>query len=391
MQRSHTLPSDLSAKSDRPTTPPLNTIEMLDLVDSPVLPSPSQLPVKKAKTRTTKMPAFTRATRGTSVTSSPDKSRQTTLDAWRSSEAPSPTRCRRTTPSANTVSLAQSPGLRPPREEVDTLDLTFSSPLAVPPPTQKTRTTGPTRSAATCKARPPLLSISSNGSHHSSRSSRSNSSGPTTIPTLNTKPKTRTDLTNIPQTRRTSPRFQKSELAPLEIDSLDLTIISPPPRSPKNLPSYPEFDALDLTQLESAPRPIATRSPSIEIETLEQTEVVPSPPPTAPVASWCFTNTQAAASISTVITSVSSPSRQIDGSGQGQISTPAPLKNQVKRKREIVLRKSLVGAWDFAEIDSPTSLERRIAQDSGKGNDSGSKGQSRRRWRESEVEILDLT
>lgn len=77
MHRSKTLPASLGSPSERPgTPPPLDTIEILDLLSSPVHPSPSQLPAKKAKTGN-----IGRAPRGMSVTSSPGKSRQTTLDA----------------------------------------------------------------------------------------------------------------------------------------------------------------------------------------------------------------------------------------------------------------------------------------------------------------------
>ena len=83
MQRSKTLPTDLSTELDRSDTPPLpDTVETLDLAESPMQQSPSQLCSKKAKTWTTKM------SRETSVTASPSKGRQTTLDTWRESQTP---------------------------------------------------------------------------------------------------------------------------------------------------------------------------------------------------------------------------------------------------------------------------------------------------------------
>jgi Holliday junction resolvase YEN1 len=48
------------------------------------------------------------------------------------------------------------------------------------------------------------------------------------------------------------------------------------------------------------------------------------------------------------------------------------------------LRKSLAGAWDFVDVDSPQKA------DGGEG-DMVLKGKERRKWRESEVELLDLS
>jgi Holliday junction resolvase YEN1 len=51
-----------------------------------------------------------------------------------------------------------------------------------------------------------------------------------------------------------------------------------------------------------------------------------------------------------------------------------------KKKRQIMLRKSLAGAWTYVDAESP-------AKDAGVVL----KGKERRRWRESEVEVLDLS
>jgi Holliday junction resolvase YEN1 len=48
------------------------------------------------------------------------------------------------------------------------------------------------------------------------------------------------------------------------------------------------------------------------------------------------------------------------------------------------LRKSIVGAWDFVDVDSPEKTGDSVAGVVLKGKD-------RRKWRESAVEVLDLT
>jgi Holliday junction resolvase YEN1 len=56
-------------------------------------------------------------------------------------------------------------------------------------------------------------------------------------------------------------------------------------------------------------------------------------------------------------------------------------KEREKRKRQIILRNSVAGAWAFADVDSPQKV----------GDGAVLKGKDRRMWRESEVELLDLS
>jgi Holliday junction resolvase YEN1 len=65
------------------------------------------------------------------------------------------------------------------------------------------------------------------------------------------------------------------------------------------------------------------------------------------------------------------------------MSPPAAWKAREKRKRQIILRKSVAGAWDFVDVDSP--------QKGDNAADVVLKGKDRRKWRESEVELLDLS
>jgi Holliday junction resolvase YEN1 len=345
IQRSKTLPTDLAAEVGRSDSPPLmDTIETLDLANSPIQPSPSQARVKKSKTRATK------PTRGASVTASPGKGRQTTLDTWRASQTP--TKSQSTASLFDDAPIPTPTQLRRSSDLIDTLDLTFSSPLKAPAQTRRTR--------------PPLTSISSNTSHSSS-SSRSSSSE---------KQKTKTATTHA---RRTSPRLNKTKAPSPETDTLDLTDAqprkarlvpaeikhtTPPPRvveaaatqvdsldltSPQLLPATmksPELDSLDLTGLSSPiilpqQSPTPANSPSLRHSPRNHTSLSPEPPQKSPPAAW---------------------------------------KVKEKKKRQIMLRKSLAGAWTYVDAESP-------AKDAGVVL----KGKERRRWRESEVEVLDLS
>lgn len=369
IQRSKTLPADISAVLDRPSTPPLlHTIETLDLVDSPAHPSPSQLPAKKARIRRTKDGSATTASRDASVALSPSKSKQSTLDAWRVSVTP--TKRRGVTPALH---AAPPPQLRSLSEEVDSLDLTLSSP-ARETRHQQSASTGALPTAKTSTTRSPLTSISSNASHAPSNSASSTAS-------ISNKKKSIRDIFGPCRPRRTSPRFSKTMSAPLGVGSLDLTspkLIAAKPRS-----ESPTADTLDLTSPE--PIPPRPRSASPNVETLDLTElsspvIEHAPAPIAP------------APMSPPPTHISpsslrrSPRDHKSTSPQPpcRTSPPAAWKAREKKKRAIVLRKSVVGAWTYVDVDSP---EKTADGQAGLIR----KGKERRKWRESAVEMLDLT
>jgi Holliday junction resolvase YEN1 len=335
IQRSKTLPADTSAILDRPSTPPLlRTIETLDLVESPVHPSPSQLPAKKAKMKTLKDAATTRAFRDLSVP------KQTTLDTWRASVTP--TKQRGATPSLGVAPVPAPPQLRQRSEDVESLDLTLSSPRRVASAQRpRDNVTSEQQSAGSSTARPPLTSISSNASTSSSSSTS----------TLGKK-KSIKDVFCPNPPRRISPRLSKTASAPSGVDILDLT--SPLPAATKSRSTSQKADVLDLTEHSS---PVGGRN----LEP-QPTAVTPTSPPTH---------------------SSQSPVNR-SPSEQKPASPPAAWKAQNKKKRAIILRKSVVGAWDYADIDSPERPEN-------ESPDLLLKGKDRRRWRESAVEVLDLT
>ncbi|KAF2628666.1 hypothetical protein BU25DRAFT_409691 [Macroventuria anomochaeta] len=349
IQRSKTLPSDLSSAFERPDTPPLlDTIETLDLVNSsPAQPSPSQLRTKKAKTRITK------ASHGACVTASPGKGRQTTLDTWRASQTP--TKLRDTTTIFDDAPVPTPSQLRCSSDIIDTLDLTLSPPLKVP------------QYALTTRARPPLTSISSNAS----RSSSSRSS------VTSEKQKATTTTT---RTRRTSPRLNKTKAATPGVDTLDLTTAPPQTEDPiafelEHMVPQPqaveaatvEVDSLDLT----TPHLNPTNSSSPDIDSLDLTGLAsPIPPPQQ------SPNPTTSPSLRRSPRNHTSLSRE----PQRKPSPPAAWKAKETKKRQIILRKSLAGAWAYVDAESPA-----------KGAGVVLKGKERRRWRESEVEILDLS
>jgi Holliday junction resolvase YEN1 len=349
IQRSKTLPANLSTELQRLDLPPLvDTIETLDLVSSPAQPSPSQTGTKKARTR------MTGPTRGASVTSSPGKGRQTTLDTWRASQTPR--KLRDTTGIFDDAPVPTPSQLRRLPDVIDTVDLTFSSPLEAP------------QCAPTARARSPLTAISSNASPSFSSSSSTNT---------NEKQKTRANTTC---TRRTSPRLNKTKAPTLEVDSLDLTIVhteiakgakpvlnhTAPQSQPAN-PAPPEVDSLDLT----SPHLMPTKSTSPEVDSLDLTglssPIIPSHESPTPATSPSLRR---------------SPRNHTSLSPDPirKPSPPAAWKGKEKKKRQIILRKSLAGSWDYVDAESPA-----------KGASVVLKGKERRRWRESEVEVLDLS
>lgn len=136
-------------------------------------------------------------------------------------------------------------------------------------------------------------------------------------------------------------------------ETLDLTLFSPLPLDPTPRPppkSYSPsepFDCLDLSgfsspRLSPSPRPPQRRTPLAEISPPQETV----PRRTSPPAAW---------------------------------------KAQAKKKREVILRKSLAGAWAFVDTESPTK------QTADCEGGMALKGMERRRWRESEIEVLDLS
>ncbi|KAF1930014.1 uncharacterized protein M421DRAFT_419045 [Didymella exigua CBS 183.55] len=357
IQRSKTLPADLTADIERPCSPPLlDTIEILDLVSSPVQPSPSQARTKKARMRMTK------PKRGASVSASPEKGRQTTLDTWRASQTP--TKLRHTTSLFDDAPIPTPTQLRRSSDTIDTLDtldLTLSSPFIAPfiASSQPTRT------------RPPLTSSTTNASCSSS-SSRYSSSEKQTTKTAATRP------------RRTSPRLNKTKAPTSKIDTLDLTLdltLAEPQTmhsaAPKTKNSTavatasPEIDSLDLT----SPHPHPTISTSPDLDSLDLTGPSSPIPPVrqspTPVKSPLLRR---------------SPRAHTELSPEPQrTSPPAAWKAKEKKKRrQIMLRKSLAGAWAYVDAESP-------GKDGEKDNGVVLKGKERRRWRESEVEVLDLS
>ena len=349
MQRSKTLPANLSAEIENPDTPPVtDTIETLDLANSP---SPSQVRTKKAKLQTTK------ATRGTSVTASPGKGRQTTLDNWRVSHTP--TKLRAPASIFDDAPIPSPAQLQRSSDPVDSLDLTLSSPLIPPQPAQTTQ------------PKPAVLRSTSSNSSRSIPSSRSSSTEKRTTRATSTRP------------RRTSPRLNKTQSIP-KVDCLDLTNAQPQvPKAPsfdlaaaesqlpakKALPST-AVDSLDFTS--PPPQPAAPR-PN-EMDSLDLT-TLSSPPPGSPqfpipVQSPSSSLRRSPRNLSPLQTE---PQRKPS-------SPPAAWKAKEKKKRQIMLRNSLAGAWAYVDVESP-------ARDGGPVL----KGRERRRWRESEVEVLDLS
>ncbi|KAF2830495.1 hypothetical protein CC86DRAFT_343267 [Ophiobolus disseminans] len=346
MQRSKTLPANIGTTSGRSRTPPLlETIETLDLLSSPVQPSPSQLPAKKARTRP-------RVPRDLPVASSPGKTRQTTLDTWRASATP--TKLRSAQPVVIAVPIPTPLELRPSVDEVDELDLTLSSPTR--PEQRKLPSaipSNPRRITATSISRPPLTSISSNAS-----------SVTTSTSAASTRTKGSKNTASMIRNRRTSPRLRRTKSVSPEMDTLDLTSSQPEVARKAS----PEIETLDLSGL-SSPAPATNNTRN---EPRDAPVIPVSPPPTQ---NHALTPTVRRSPRNHTSLSPEPPSKN---------SPPAAWKAREQRKRQIILRKSVAGAWDFVDIDSP--------QRSCKGTEETiPKGKDRRKWRESEVEFLDLS
>ncbi|KAJ4295268.1 hypothetical protein N0V90_007279 [Kalmusia sp. IMI 367209] len=316
MQRAHTLPSNPTTALDLPKSLPSDMIETLDLVDPPPLPSPSQAPAKKARTQALKNPEASLIMRAASVTTSPGKIKQSTLDAWRSPVG-TPTKTRKTVPVVHPPLMPRAPRFEIAEEAVETLDLTLSSPQEL---TTRVKSTRADTSASSNRL--PLVLISTNASNTSIISSSTRE---------NPKTKARPEASSC----RTSPRFHKRKSASPEVETLDMTQLSSLPPA-------------------SASPPVTCPAP-LSASLLPESNLRRSPRSHESISSNAATRKD---------------------------SPPAAWKTQAKKKREIVLRESLVGAWTYVDAESPVK----------EGNDVRLvlKGKDRRRWRESEIEVLDL-
>lgn len=344
MQRSQTLPADCGSPIRSLTPPPVQTLETIDLLSSPIGPSPARLPAKKAKTRVVEKATSTVLLRDRSLTSSPGESRQTTLDIWRASATP--TKLRDTTATTDLAPISAAPQFRS-TGTLDVLDLTLPSSQVSAQTEGKMPLESLSKYTASRSKRPVLVSTTSNGSRASSRSSSS-----TTINTMNQskQAKARSDRTDI---QYTPPGFQEPLSLAQEVQTSDPflpQLEALPSTSPKSNaveatralePAQQRtVDTLDLTLLSSSP---ATSPVPPNIRRSPRNHISPPPTKTSPPAAW---------------------------------------KSRERRKRQIVLRKSVVGAWDYVDIeDSPMKT----------GTDIVPKGKDRKKWRESEVQVLDLS
>jgi Holliday junction resolvase YEN1 len=345
MQRSQTLPSEMGARIGRPKTPPLaDIVETLDLLSSPLLPSPSQLFPKRTKSIQAVKPPH-----GVSVPTSPGKTKQTTLDSWRASVTP--TKLPDVRSAIDSTPIPAPRELQPSLNGIDELDLTLSSPArTAPSKSYPAASTNSRRAADSVAARPPLHSISSNSSALSLHSGSSRISNR----------KSSKDTAPAAHGRRTSPHSRKTKSTPPEVETLDLTSSLPP----EGRAVSHTVNSIDLSCLSSpALFPVDTQT---EAAPVQRAPTSPSPTNDPPAARRSPRNHS---SVSPVPSSKTSP--------------PAAWKAREQRKRQIILRKSVAGAWDFVDVDSP--------QKGDSGADVVLKGKERRKWRESEVELLDLT
>ncbi|KAH7135898.1 flap structure-specific endonuclease [Dendryphion nanum] len=336
IQRSYTLPADLSTDTSRPKTPPpLGLIETLDLVDSPVLPSPSELPSKKAKMQTRRDPMTSRNKGEKFAASVQENPKQMTLDSWTT-----PTKTRRPSPLPLDPLIASPSVLRSKSAEIETLDLTRSSP---PGCDLAPKTTNARRINPTTKSRQPLKSINSNTTFSSSSSANS---------------------TNPPAAALSAKQTSTSRLQS----------------------KSPLIDTLDLTELISSP--LTFPAPALA----PTSTTSPSPKPSAPASP---DTTPFSSELDTIPISLDPddtlPIPDSETESQSRLSPPAagPWKQHTKKKRAIEIRKSLAGSWAFVEASSsPIHVDDAAKAAAGAAFP---KGKARRRWRESEIEVLDLT
>lgn len=350
MQRAQTLPTGTGFTLQRSCTPSLpETIEVLDLVSSPVAPSPSQLRAKKARTRPEVAPTR-RGPRNTSVASSPGTTRQTTLDTWRASTTP--TRCRDNGRLTDIASIPAASAFQLAIDEVDELDLTLSSPTRSMSPHRPSSSANARRTAATGIARAPLTSITSNTSISST----------STTSSICDLMKNQNDAGTEPRGRRTSPRLRKAKSDSPELGTLDLTFSQSLETKVASRVATPDVEVVDLSIMSSPePQPASEMFKGV---TASITAPV-SPPPTKNSSPAPRRSPRNHVSLSPLPPMRTSP--------------PAAWKAREKKKRQIVLRKSVAGGWDYADVDTPQRGGTVV------------KGTARRKWRESEVELLDLS
>lgn len=311
MQRAHSLHSNLAAHLNEPESPTSAVIQTLNLVDSSPVMLLSKAGANKHKMQGAKEPPTARAIRAVPNSDSPTKKRQTTLNAW-TSPGNSPAKPRMKTPPADLGPITRPPRFQVADTDVETLDLTFSSPLNFH--TEFAREPKEPRQHLN---RPPLANLSS-----------------TTLNTADASTSKPTD-TLLQARAQCEPSTHKDTSRPSRMQS-----------------TSPEIESLDLTGLASPSLVNTTASP--------------------PLSESAFTLRR-------------SPRAHITAPIDPRIrnkSPPAAWKAQSKKKREVILRKSLAGAWTFADAESPTKA----------GNDKEKvlKGKERKRWRESEIEVLDL-
>ncbi|KAF2812616.1 uncharacterized protein BDZ99DRAFT_569265 [Mytilinidion resinicola] len=350
LQRSQTMRTYTSSSPCRPSTPELSFARHdLDSLSSPVLPSPSDLGLKKPRTRmTTAAPPRprtpTRTQRQTALlclSSTSHRNRPTTLEESFSRASQS------VTPTANRFinRAINSPILEPTIEAVEQVNLCASSPPPAPVQLQstavlKTRPSRRTKPKTQPTTRPALRSISSNASQRPTRSAakKSNSSVPV----------------------RRSPRRSTSN-PNLPIEEVNLT--GSPPR--------------DNTAL----IPRSTKAPAAEIEAVDLTSS-PGKTPAAPTAAF----------------PKPSPKPQISLFPRRSPRVHAPsrsaLKQQVVRKRAIRIRDSFGGGWDYVDARDVGLESSPVAPSVPTGLSVVSKkveGKRPKVWRESLIESVDLT
>jgi Holliday junction resolvase YEN1 len=359
LTRSQTMPTYSSSSPCRPPTPGLRHATLdVDILGSPVLPSPSDLGQKKARTRkTTPAPPGpatpTRAPRQISMpppSSAGRRSRQITLEEsfFQASQSVTPTAARFINSPTNPPPILQATA-----EDVEHVDLCASSPAPAPMAQQPAAKPAPkasrrTKPKASTTARPALRSISSNASKTSTTSTVSKQ-------------------TPHPPTRRSPRRLRSTPNLPIEEINL---AGSPPPQRADSTPN---------PAVASTPNPAVASE--VEIESVDLTSSL-AKPPTAPQP-----------------TQRSSTSPIPRRSLRHHAISNSPLKQKGFRNRAIRIRESFGGGWDYVDArqvglaSSPATSSADAAGKVSEGYDAGRKKDARlpKVWRESLIESVDLT